>query len=159
MRPNPKPAPQLSEQEVALFCTAVGVAPKGMADAAADLIERYDLGRRGAWIMGMISSGLNSPSRLSDAFCIGRSLVTAELNRLVEAGLVETRKDAKDGRRLRLHLTEIGEVENERVQASVNALVNGKLSGYSREQVMLCAEVLFTLAGNQADTLQDNDPE
>lgn len=141
-------APELNDEEVALFCNAIGVVPRKMGEAARELVEKYDLGHRGAWILAMINGGLNSPSRLSDALCIGRSLFTAELSRLVAAGLVKARKDSKDGRRLLLELTPEGLAANKRLQKTVNGFVNDNLSGFSREDVQLCTRLLLSFVGS-----------
>lgn len=141
-------APKLTEEEVALFCNAVGVAPRKLGQAAREMIAKYDLGLRGAWILAMINGGLNSPSRLSDALCIGRSLFTAELSRLVAAGLVETEKDARDGRRLLLQLTPEGVAANDRLQKTVNGFVNENLSGFDKEDILRCTRLLHSFAGS-----------
>ena len=141
-------APKLNDEEVALFCNAIGVAPRKMGQAARELVEKYDLGHRGVWIMAMINGGLDSPSRLSDALCIGRSLFTAELSRLVAAGLVESSKDARDGRRLLLRLTDKGLAENARLQKTVNGFVNENLAGFDKHDVMLCTKLLLSFAGS-----------
>lgn len=148
MAANRSDAPRLTEEEVALFCNAVGVAPRKLGQAAKELVEKYDLGQRGAWIIAMINAGANSPSRLSDALCIGRSLFTAELNRLVSAGLVETRKDARDGRRVQLALTREGVAEHDRLHEKLNRFVNENLAGFAKEDILLCARLLHSFAGS-----------
>ena len=153
MSDTPAKIPELSAEEISLFCQAVGVAPRRMGQGARETIARYDLGQRGVWIMGLISVGLDSPSRLSDALCIGRSLFTAELNRLSAAGLVVAEKDNLDGRRLKLRLTDKGNAANRELQASLNAFVRESLEGFSREDVMLCARLLLAFAGSDANRL------
>jgi hypothetical protein len=56
--------------------------------AAARTIKAHSLGPRGAWICTLIAGGVNYPLELAVALKCGRSLVTAELARLTEAGLI-----------------------------------------------------------------------
>ncbi len=121
-----------------------------MGRGAEAFVKRYDLGRRGVWIMGLISVGLDSPSGLSDALCIGRSLLSAELQRLTRAGLVTAEKDATDGRRLTLRLTPRGEKANARLQETLSRFVNDSLSGFGKEDVLRCARLLLAFAGADA---------
>lgn len=105
MTKSRKTLPQLSDEDVSRFCSVVGLGPRKLGEARAKITEKYKLGPRGAWIMGMIGEGVDLPSRMSDLLCIRRSLFTAELDRLVDAGLVKATRDQRDGRRLRLSLT------------------------------------------------------
>ena len=82
----------LSDGEIAFLCSVIGVAPRQLAEAREAVTEEFDLGPRGAWILGMIEVGIDSPSGLADALRIGRSLATTELNRLSDAGLIEARR-------------------------------------------------------------------
>src|SRR5688500_12689839 len=72
--------PDLTPHEIAVFCNLLGVAPRQMMKAREAITARYDLGPRGAWIIGLLEVGVNSPSALTEVLCIGRSLVTAEIN-------------------------------------------------------------------------------
>ena len=148
---NRTPTPELSDEEVAQFCRAIGVAPRALSRGATEFVSRHKLGRRGVWIMGLISVGLDSPSGLSEALCIGRSLLSAELARLTRAGLVATEKDAADGRRLKLALTEEGKAANGRLQQSLSRFVNDNLAGFSKEDALLCARLLLAFSGADAD--------
>lgn len=145
--------PALGDGEVTRFCQAIGLAPRAMGRGAEEFVKRYDLGRRGVWIMGLISVGIDSPSGLSDALCIRRSLLSAELARLAKAGLVSSEKDSSDGRRLRIELTREGKAANSRLQKSLNKFVNENLAGFSKEDVLLCSRVLLAFAGSDAGRL------
>lgn len=150
---NADAVPALSEEDVALFCRAIGVAPRRMGRGARDVIARHDIGQRGVWIMALVSAGVDSPSRLSDVLCISRSLFTAELGRLSAAGLVVTEKDVSDGRRLKLQLTEKGAAASRQLQKTINIFVNETLAGFSRADVLKCARLLLAFAGADADRL------
>jgi DNA-binding MarR family transcriptional regulator len=153
MSQQPASEPALNEEQVALFCRAVGVAPRKMGRGAEEIVSHYNLGQRGVWIMALINVGQDSPSRLSDALCIGRSLFTAELNRLTKAGLVAAEKDSIDGRRLKLRLTAKGVAANQRLQKTIIQFMNENLAGFSKDDVLLCARLLLAFAGTDADRL------
>ena len=144
---QPKTGP-LSDEEVAHLCSVMGVAPRQLAKAREAITEQFDLGPRGAWILGMIGVGIDSPSRLADALRIGRSLATTELNRLSDAGLIEAQRGAGDGRRSQLLLTASGREANERLGLALTAFVNTRLGGYTREELLLCARILRDFAGD-----------
>lgn len=144
----------LSDEEVAHLCSVMGVAPRQLAKAREAITEQFDLGPRGAWIMGMIGVGIDSPSGLADALRIGRSLATTELNRLSDAGLIEAQRGQGDGRRSQLHLTAAGREANDRLGHALTRFVNDRLTGYTRDELLLCARILRDFAG---DTPQFHD--
>lgn len=134
--------PELTAQEIAVFCNLLGLAPRHLAKGIEAITSRYDLGPRGAWMIGLIEIGVSSPTALTDAFCIGRSLVTAEINRLLHAGLVTTSQSPEDGRRTILALTPQGRKVSARLRATVNAFVSQRLAGHSREEVLAAIALL-----------------
>src|SRR5205814_525045 len=96
----------------------------------------------------MIEVGIDSPSKLADAFRIGRSLATTELNRLAESGLIESRRGEGDGRRSKLYLTERGREANDRLRHAIARFVTERLGHYSRDDLMLCARILRDFSGS-----------
>jgi len=143
----------LTDEDVTLFLNVLGVSTRQMERGRRELTKRYDLGPRGAWMLGMISHGLNSPSKLSDAFCTTRSLMTAELNRLISAGLVVSTRDASDGRRLTLSLTKEGRVAEQELQIEMSRFVNEQLAGYTREEVQFCSKMIKDFS--EAESIED----
>lgn len=142
-------AATLSDDEVAYFCSAIGIAPLVLKSAREAVTRQYDLGPRGPWILGLIKVGVNSPSRLSAGLMIGRSLLTSELNRLVKAGLVVSQKDDDDGRRLTLSLTPEGEVIIIQLRQDLTRFVNERLAHYDHAEIMLCARILREFGGTE----------
>jgi DNA-binding MarR family transcriptional regulator len=138
----------LSDDEVAHLCSVMGVAPRQLAKAREAITEQFDLGPRGAWILGMIGVGVDSPSQLADALRIGRSLATTELNRLSDAGLIEAQRGQGDGRRSQLRLTASGREANEWLGRALTRFVNDRLAAYTREELLLCARILRDFAGD-----------
>ncbi|MDP3677387.1 MAG: MarR family winged helix-turn-helix transcriptional regulator [Novosphingobium sp.] len=137
----------LSDKEIAYFCSVIGVAPRQLAGASEAVTSEFDLGPRGPWMLGMIEVGIDSPSGLADALRIGRSLATTELNRLSDAGLIEARRVADDGRRSRLALTARGREANDRLRHALAAFIGQRVGHYSHDELMLCARILRDLAG------------
>jgi DNA-binding MarR family transcriptional regulator len=138
----------LTDEEIAHFCSVLGVAPRQLATARDAVTSEFDLGPRGAWMLGMIEVGIDSPSKLADALRIGRSLATTEINRLSDAGLIEARRGAGDGRRSELTLTPRGRKANDRLRRALAALIGERLGHYSRDELMLCARILLDLSGS-----------
>jgi DNA-binding MarR family transcriptional regulator len=139
--------PDLTPYEIALFCNVLGVAPRQMMKAREEITLRYDLGPRGAWIIGLLQIGVASPSALTEALCIGRSLVTAEINRLQQAGLVTGNQNLRDGRRIVLELTDEGRRVSQEVRSALNEFVTSRLAGHSREEVLTCLALLQDFVG------------
>ena len=138
----------LDDAEIAHFLSVMGVAPRQLAETRETITSEFGLGPRGAWMLGMIEVGIDSPSRLADALRIGRSLATTELNRLSDAGLIEAKRGQGDGRRSQLRLTASGLEANERLGHALTTFVNTQLAGYTRDELLLCARILRDFAGD-----------
>jgi DNA-binding MarR family transcriptional regulator len=134
---------ELSWEEIGLFAQGLSFASRPIADATKRITEEYGLGPRGAWILHLIAGHLVTyPLDLTNFFRIGRSLITAELTRLTEAGLVTYLKRTDDRRRFELHLTPLGEKVEARVQEELTKVILDRFSSYSREEVLFCSRML-----------------
>lgn len=140
--------PALSSEDVSAFCNVVGLAPRQLMAARDAVTARYDLGPRGAWMIGLIERGVSSPSALTEVLCIGRSLATAEINRLTDAGLVAASQSAVDGRRVDLALTEEGHRVADELRDAIGEFVTRRLAGYSRQEVLAAIVLLQDFAGS-----------
>lgn len=139
--------PTLNWDEVGFFLNAIATAPRQWRIATLAIRQEFALNPRGPWILGLIHSGrVVFPSNLAKIFECSPGLITGEVNRLVEAGLVETRKHEPDGRQLELTLTPLGETVNERLGKALVGMVRDRLAGYSRDEVMLCSRLLRDFA-------------
>lgn len=134
--------PQLTASEISAFCNAIGLAPRQLAQSREDVTARYDLGPRGVWIIGLIEGGVTSPSGLTGALHIGRSLVTAEITRLTEAGLITAVQDAVDGRRVNLALSAAGHRVANELRRAIGTFVTQRLAGYTRDDVLAATRLL-----------------
>jgi DNA-binding MarR family transcriptional regulator len=134
---------ELSWDQIGFILEGLVVAPRPMRTATRSITAEYSLGPRGAWIAVLISIGeVVFPLDLTKFFQIGRSLITAELTRLSDAGLITYQKNASDGRRVELTLTPLGQSVQRRVKADLAKLVTLRLASYSREQALLFGRML-----------------
>jgi DNA-binding MarR family transcriptional regulator len=133
---------KLSWDEIGFLCEGMSLASRPMWLAVKDITEEYSLGPRGAWITVLVARGEVYPLDLAKVFRVGRSLITAELTRLSDAGLITYEQNADDGRRTELKLTALGNTVQRRVKQELSKLVLQRLSGYKREEILLCARML-----------------
>lgn len=147
----------LSWDEIGFVCEGLSLAPQPMNLAVKEITEEFSLGPRGAWITILIATtGPIYPLDLAKTFGVGRSLITAELTRLAEAGIIEFQQNAEDGRRTDLKLTPRGETVQRRVKDGMSQLILRRLAAYSREEILLCARMLYDFrvpAGNDAESV------
>jgi len=140
----------LAWDDIALLVYGLAFAARPLQLAAAGVIARYGLMPRGAWILSLVSGGIVYPHELADIFQIGRSLISAELTKLSDAGLITSKRGA-DRRRTELALSEAGEAAVKEVRQVLEANVRGSLSRYSPDEIRLCAQMLRDLRQAQAD--------
>lgn len=146
--------PDVSREEIGFFFFALKLAQGDLQQRVKPINEQYSLGPRGIWMIGLIGTGMAFPSDLTKMLKIGRSLVTAELNRLTDARLIETRQNDEDGRRLELRLTAEGEAVRRRLGDQLEDVIRSKLSGYTREEILLVTRMLreFGSAAPRSET-------
>ena len=82
------------------------------------------------------------PADLAKFFQCSPSLITGELDRVIDAGLVTTRKHEADGRQTELLLTPLGQEVSQSISATVLDIVQKPLSKYTKEEVLFCARLL-----------------
>jgi DNA-binding MarR family transcriptional regulator len=150
----------LSWDEIGFLCEGLSLASRPMGLAVRAITEEYSLGPRGAWITILIGAGqVFFPLDLTNVFQIGRSLITAELTRLTEAGLITYAKSASDGRRVELKLTALGDTVHRRVKEELSKLVLRRLSSYKREEALLCARMLRDFRLPAPESIESRDEE
>lgn len=133
---------KLSWEELGFVIEGLAFAQRPIRAAARQVIQRNGLGPRGAFILSMISGGLCYPLELSTALKVGRSLITAEVSRLIEAGLVTASPGKEDRRRSQLELTEAGDAACAEVRAAMSNIVRRNLAGYTADEVRLLGQML-----------------
>lgn len=116
-------------------------AQRPINSAGKEATERLDLGPRGTFILSLVNRGVRYPKDLAMVLQVGRSLISSELSRLTEAGLIATTA-GDDRRRSELSLTAAGEAVNTAVRARLVAKLELGLSDYSADQAQLFARML-----------------
>lgn len=141
-------AQELSWEEIGFILEGLVIAPRPMRAATRSITEQYSLGPRGAWICVLVSIGeVVFPLDLTKFFQIGRSLITAELTRLNDAGLIAYQRNDNDGRRVELTLTPLGETVQRKVKTKLAKLVTRRLAPYTREQALMFGRMLHDFGG------------
>jgi DNA-binding MarR family transcriptional regulator len=142
LRTGPMEAGPLVWGDIAFLVHGMAFASGPLHRATSGVTQRYDLGPRGTWVLNLVSNGINHPHELAEMLRIGRSLVSAELARLAEAGLIDARKGKGDRRRSELALTPIGEAALKEVRSELAQLVTESLGHYEPEELRLCGRIL-----------------
>ncbi len=132
----------LTWEELSHVLEGLAFAHRPLRAATLKVTRQYDLGPRGAFILSLISGGKIYPLDLSEMLKAGRSLITAELSRLTEAGLVTASPGRHDRRRSELSLTPLGQKACQRVREEMARIVQRNLAGYSIDELMLFARML-----------------
>lgn len=122
--------------------TGLLFAQRPISAAGNAVTERFKLGPRSAYILSLIDRGVEYPKDLALVLRIGRSLMTAELTRLAEAGLIAAQAGA-DRRHSLLRLTPLGMQVTGAFRDRVSELLQSRLKSYTREQVELFADMLL----------------
>jgi len=152
---RPDKGPMLTWDEVGFFLNAVTTAPRQWRAATMAIRDEFALKPRGPWILGLICAGrVVFPSDLARIFDCSPGLITGELNRLIDAGLVATRKHEPDGRQLELTSTPFGEIVHKRIAKALVEMVQNRLVGYTKDEIMFAARLLRDFA---ATTKPDRD--
>jgi DNA-binding MarR family transcriptional regulator len=142
----------LSWEDIGFFGNAIAIASRQWRVAAKQVRDEFALGPHGPWIIGLIATNhVVYPSDLTKVLRCGRSLISAELNKLSEAGLINCRKSEEDGRQIELSVTPLGAETNKRVAESLTNLLEERLVHYTREDILYCARLLRDLAGSSLD--------
>lgn len=137
---------QLSREELGAFCQAIYAAQREIRNVTRRLAEEYGIGQRGPWIIGLIQRGTVHPSDVTDVLRIGRSLMTIELERLMQAGLIERRKSAEDGRKQELTLSPLGLGAYQRFIERLRDVVVERLAHYDSGDLAFCTRMLSDLS-------------
>jgi DNA-binding MarR family transcriptional regulator len=154
LRAGPTPTGPLVWDDIAFLTHGMSFASQPLLKATAAVTKRYDLGPRGAWILNLVEVGLVFPHELAEMLRIGRSLVSAELARLTEAGLITSRQGTRDRRRTELALTEAGQAVRAEIQGELARMVTETLAHYSPAELRLCARILSDMR-NAAAPIED----
>ena len=74
-------------------------------------------------------------TQISTVFGVGKSAVTAVINRLDEKELIERKRDPKDRRIIELSLTEVGEQLVKQTERELYRIIGEKLSHFDKVEI------------------------
>jgi DNA-binding MarR family transcriptional regulator len=140
----------LTWDDIAFLVQGMAFAPRPLTKATQGVTRRHGLGPRGAWILDLISADIAYPHELARVFGIGRSLISAEISRLLAAGLIES-EPGRDRRRTRLLLTAAGRSTVSEIRRDVEATIRQAMVDYTPDDVRLCARMLRDLRENRSE--------
>ncbi len=135
----------LSWEELGRLIEGLAYSSRPIFAGAREVTERYDLGPRGAFILNLIQEGQCYPDKLAEKLRTLPSLVTSDLARLKEAGLISAAPCPGDRRRSKLALTESGERECNITRSNIARIVSENLAGYTPDQQRLFADMLVAV--------------
>jgi DNA-binding MarR family transcriptional regulator len=113
--------------------------------AVREITKQLGLGRRGAFILNLVAEGSEYPNELATKLRTSRSLITADLNRLIDAGLIESTAGVEDKRMTRLHLTGAGRKVCADIRNEMARIVVRNLARYSDSDLQLFTEMLVAV--------------
>ena len=145
-RPDARTVDDLGWDELGRLVEGMVWAQRPIRAAAHAITQQHDLGPRGAFILSLIEGGLVFPHELATALRIGRSLITAELVRLTEAGLVTATPGKQDRRRSELALTPSGHAACEAVRTAMARIIRRNLTGFSADEVRRLTTMLLAVS-------------
>jgi DNA-binding MarR family transcriptional regulator len=121
--------------------------------AARAITKQLGLGPRGAFILNLLSQGCEYPHELASKLSTSRSLVTSDLNRLIDAGLVAAISSDSDKRMTRLHLTAAGAKICADIRGEMARIVQRNLARYSDAELSLFTDMLTAVRALEPDEL------
>ncbi|MFT4025430.1 MAG: hypothetical protein QM676_01315 [Novosphingobium sp.] len=143
---------ELDWLDIGFICEGIAFAQRPLREGNEKIIKLYKLGPRGAFILNLLSNGMLYPLELADALCCGRSLITAELSRLTDAGLVASRPGEVDRRRTELTLTELGESALAEIRAETSRIIRTNMAEYTPDEIRKFAVMLRAIRGEAVYT-------
>lgn len=132
----------LSRVELGLLFNGLSQALRPIRVAVSEITKEFDLGPRGAFILSLIDGGVVHPFDVAVALGIRPSSATAELRRLTDAGLVQSRQDDIDRRKTVLSLTADGQAASNKNFQAMTRVVLANLRGYSPGELRLFSRML-----------------
>ncbi len=113
--------------------------------------QAHGLGTRGIWTLSAISEGRTSPGDIARLMLLPPSVVSGDLAQLLDAGLIERRKDTADKRRLIYTLTAAGQALLSDAHGVYVEVLGDLLGAYPREELDHMLRMLFEISGHLRD--------
>lgn len=137
----------VTPEYTAYLLHTVGVTARRMLAIVEPINQQYSLGPRGASMLTLIDRGAVHPAQLAEIYEVGRSLITAEINRLLSAKLVVRHESDSDKRRATLSLTPLGKKVSADSFKTILKVVDTSLARYSDQERNLLLTMLIDLGG------------
>lgn len=121
-----------------------------------------DLGIRGISTLSAISEGHSSPGDIARLRMLPPSVVSGDLNRLLDVNMIERRRDSDDGRRLLYSLTESGRDVLAGAHSLYVDMLWEKMGSYPPEEVNRLLRMLYEINLHVRASLDDgkrDDPQ
>jgi len=137
----------VTPEYTAYLLHTVGVTARRMLAIVEPINQQYSLGPRGASMLTLIDRGAVHPAQLAEIYEVGRSLITAEINRPLSAKLVMRNESDGDRRRTTLSLTPLGKKVSADSFKTILKVVDTSLARYSDQERNLLLTMLIDLGG------------
>lgn len=117
--------------------------------------QDHGLGTRGIWTLSAISEGHDSPGQIARLMMLPPSVVSGDLNGLLEAGMIERQRDETDGRRLIYTLTERGQALLSGAHNVYVELLGAKMDSYDQAEIERSLRLLYEINLHLRGTIQE----
>jgi DNA-binding MarR family transcriptional regulator len=131
---------------VGQFLASIGNLSTCLGAIHAGFSQEHGLGPRGIWMLSWISEGHGFPGYIAKAMKLPPSVVSGDLRRLVEAGLVVSERSGEDARRLRYTLTPPGAALLSQAHGLYVAALEGKIASYPAKDMRTMLRLLYELS-------------
>jgi len=153
MNPDQRPSPahlhaRLPSGPIGRLLASIGNLSTSLGAIHSRFAQANDIGPRGIWILSWISEGQGNPGAIARAMILPPSVISGDLNRLVECGLVVRQRAAADARRLDYSLTQAGQALLAQAHARYVEILADKFAKYPAEQVDALLRMLFEIGGH-----------
>jgi len=99
-------------------------------------------------------SGVSTTSELADTFCVGKSSITAIIQRLFDKQLIVRQADEHDRRVTLLTLTEEGMHITDQIEGSIQELIATFMNQFDEQEAMAFIETFEKLAKAMAQSME-----
>jgi DNA-binding MarR family transcriptional regulator len=120
--------------------------------------QSQDLGIRGIRTLSAISEGHASPGDIARLGMLPPSVVSGDLNRLLDAGMIERRRHGSDGRRLLYNLTGSGRDVLAGAHALYVDMLGEKMASYPPGELNRLLRILYEISLHVRASL-DEEPQ
>ena len=144
--PDDPPRARLPSGPIGRLLASVGNLSNMLGVVHGRYAQSHDLGIRGIWTLSAISEGHTSPGDMARLGMLPPSVVSGDLNRLLDAGMIQRRRDGSDGRRLVYSLTESGRDLLAGAHAVYVEMLGEKMGSYPPEEIDRLLRVLYEIS-------------